>query len=112
MNMTLHTLPNRLVAVAVAALIFSACATAPVKPDGAVEVRAKLTRLESNPDLATRAPEALKEAEAAVIVAEIPQTDSEIARSNVYLADRKVDIAASRARTRFLEDQRAMIAQQ
>ncbi len=99
-------------AVAVASLIFSACATAPVKPDGAVEVRAKLTRLESNPDLATRAPEALKEAEAAVAVAEIPQTDPEIAISNVYLADRKVDIAASRAQTRFLEDQRSLIAQQ
>jgi len=112
MNVTTHTLPNRLVALAVAALIFSACATAPVKPDGAVEVRAKLTRLESNPDLATRAPDALKEAEAAVAVAEIPQTDREIATSNVYLADRKVDIAASRAKTKFLEDQRTMIAQQ
>jgi outer membrane protein OmpA-like peptidoglycan-associated protein len=114
MNNVTHTLvrPNSLVAMAVAALLLGACATAPLKPAGAADARARLTRLESNPDLATRAPEAMREAEAAVTLAEIPQTDPEVGRSNVYLADRTVDIAVARAKTKLLEDQRTALAQQ
>ena len=37
-------------------LTLAGCATAPVSPDGVADVRAKLTRLQADPDLATRAP--------------------------------------------------------
>jgi outer membrane protein OmpA-like peptidoglycan-associated protein len=96
-----------LIAIAVASVLLAACATAPVRPSGADEARAKLTRLQSNPDLANRAPAAIAEAEAAVVVAEQPQPDGSLAAYRVYIADRKIDIAASQAQTKFYEDQRA-----
>lgn len=100
-----------LIAAAVAALLLAACAAAPLKPAGAVDARAKLTRLQSNPDLATRAPVAMKDAEFAVLTAEEPQTDPELANYRVYMADRKVEIATAQAQTAFSEDQRAALSQ-
>jgi outer membrane protein OmpA-like peptidoglycan-associated protein len=101
-----------LVAAAVAAILLAACATAPVKPDGAVEVRSKLTQLQSDPNLAGRAPQSLEAADAAVVLAEQPEADRDLAAYRVYLADRKVDIARADAQTRFAEDQRALIRAQ
>jgi outer membrane protein OmpA-like peptidoglycan-associated protein len=97
------------VAAAVAAILFAACATAPAKPDGAAEARNKLTQLQSDPTLAGRAPQAMEAAEAAVSLAEQPEADRDLAAYRVYLADRKVDIAKADAQTRFAEDQRASI---
>jgi len=54
----------------------------------------------------------MKDAELAVRVAEQPQTDAEIANYNVYMADRKVDIAVAQAETALAEDQRVGLAQQ
>jgi outer membrane protein OmpA-like peptidoglycan-associated protein len=89
------------------------CATAPVSPDGAAEVRAKLTRLQADPNLATRAPVALSEAEAAVSVAEQPAArDAALAAHRVYMADRKVEIAMAQAATRFDEDQRVKLGEE
>jgi outer membrane protein OmpA-like peptidoglycan-associated protein len=96
-----------LVAIAVASILLASCATAPVRPSGADEARAKLTRLQANPDLANRAPAAIAEAEAAVVVAEQPEPDPSLAAYHVYIADRKIDIAAAQAQTKFYEDQRA-----
>ena len=48
---------------AAVSLTLAGCATAPTSPDGASEVRAKLTRLQADPDLANRAPVALQEAD-------------------------------------------------
>jgi outer membrane protein OmpA-like peptidoglycan-associated protein len=101
-----------LIAVAVASLLLAACAAAPVRPDGADAARARLTQLQSNPELATRAPVSMKEAENAVRVAEQPQADVEIGKYNVYMADRKVDIAVAQAETALAVDQRAGLAQQ
>lgn len=98
-----------LVAIAVASILLASCAVAPTKPSGAEEVRAKLTRLEANPDLATRAPQAIADAEAAVRIAEQPEPDPALGEYHVYLADRKVDIAAALAQTRLYEDQRAAL---
>ena len=98
-----------LVAMAVASILLASCAVAPTKPTGADEVRAKLNRLEANPDLATRAPEAIVDAEAAVRVALQPETDPALAEYHVYIADRKVDTAMALAQTRFYEDQRAAL---
>jgi outer membrane protein OmpA-like peptidoglycan-associated protein len=105
-------LPRTLIAAAVAAILLAACATAPVKPDGAAEARAKLTQLQSDPNLASRAAAAIKDADAAVRTAEQPEPDKELAAHRVYIADRKVDTAKALAETRFAEDQRAELTAQ
>ena len=49
MNDTNHngqTVRSTLIATAVAAILLAGCAAAPVKPDGAMEARAKLTQLQ------------------------------------------------------------------
>jgi outer membrane protein OmpA-like peptidoglycan-associated protein len=93
---------------ALAALVLAGCATVPVSPAGAADARAKLTRLQSDPNLAARAPVALKEAEVAVRTAEEPLADQPaLAAHRVYIADRKVEIAMAQASTQYAEDQRA-----
>jgi outer membrane protein OmpA-like peptidoglycan-associated protein len=105
-------LRKTLIATAVASVLLAACAAAPVKPDGAAEARSKLTQLQSDPNLASRAPQAMKEADTAVSAAEQPQADQELAAYKVYLADRKVEIARAQAETSFAEDQRATLSAQ
>ena len=105
-------LRKTLIATAVASVLLAACAAAPVKPDGAAEARSKLTQLQSDPNLAGRAPVAVKEADAAVQAAEQPQADQELGAHKVYLADRKVEIARAQAETSFAEDQRAALSKQ
>ena len=115
MNTTSHSrvnLARTVIAAAVASALLAACAVAPVKPDGAAEARNKLTQLQSNPNLANRAPVAVKEADAAVRAAEQPQADKELGEYLVYMADRKVEIARAEADTSFAEDQRAALSAQ
>jgi outer membrane protein OmpA-like peptidoglycan-associated protein len=100
------------VAALTASLLLTACASAPSKPAGAADVRAKLTRLQADPDLATRASVAMKDAEMAVVAAEQPETDKELAKHKVYMADYKVEIAMAQAKTSSIEDQRAELSQQ
>jgi outer membrane protein OmpA-like peptidoglycan-associated protein len=112
-NTSAYKLPipgKTLIAAAVASLLLAACAAAPVKPEGADAARARLTQLQSNPELATRAPVSMKDAEIAVRIAEQPQADPEIGRYNVYMADRKVDIAVAQAETALAVDQRVGLA--
>ena len=103
--------PRTLVA-ALALLAVAACSTAPSKPDGAAAVREKLTQLQSDPQLAGRAPVALKDAEIAVRTAETPTDNNELARHRVVIADRKVDTARALAQSRYAEDQRKTLAEQ
>ena len=107
-----QTRGRSLIAIAVASILLAACAAAPVKPSGAEEARAKLTRLQSDPNLASKAPAAIAEAERAVQAAEQPQTDQDLGMYRVYIADRKVDIAKAQAQTRYFEDQRAALEAQ
>jgi len=111
-NHTVVKLTRTLIATAVAAALLSACTTAPVQPDGATRARYKLTQLQSDPNLATRAPAATKEADAAVRLAEQPEADKDLAAYRVYLADRKVEIARAQAQTSFAEDQRLQLSAQ
>lgn len=101
-------------AAAALSLVLAGCASAPVPPPGAAEARTKLSRLQSDPNLAQRAPAALKDAEAAVRTAEMPlsKSEAELGAHRVYIADRKVEIAMARASTRYAEDQRAKFASQ
>ena len=89
------------------------CATAPQSPQGSAEVRAKLTQLQSDPNLGSRAPVEIREAEAAVQLAEVPvPKDQALGTHRVYLADHKVDIASAKATTRFAEDQRLKLSEE
>lgn len=99
-------------AVAVASLLLAACASAPVVPQGAAEVRTKLNGLQSDSSLANLAPAALKDAEVAVQAAEQPvaKKDASLGAHRVYMADRKVEIAMAKASTQYSEDQRVKLA--
>lgn len=110
--MNKHIQAKTLIAIAAASLLLGACSTAMTKPDGAGNVRSKLTQLQSDPALASRAPVAIKEAELAVIAAEEPREDIEQAQHLVLMADRKVDIARAQAQARLTEDQRKTLSEQ
>jgi outer membrane protein OmpA-like peptidoglycan-associated protein len=102
-----------LTVAAAVSLTLAGCATTPVSPDGAAEVRAKLTRLQADPNLAARAPVALQEAETAVRAAEEPlANDAALGTHMVYMADRKVEIAIAQASTQYAEDQRAKLGEE
>lgn len=101
-----------LVAAAVASVLLAACAATPSAPSGAADARARLIQLQSNPDLATRAPAAIKDAEKAVSIAEQPQADEVLANHNVYIADRKVGIAVAQASTELAQAQRSDLSKE
>ncbi len=112
MNTTTFSPLRSLLAVAIAATLVAGCATAPVKPAGSAEVRAKLTALQREPTLANRAPVAFKDAEAAVVQAEVIEKDLALAAHRVFIADRKVDTARALAETRFAEEERTALNEQ
>ena len=111
-NNRVPNLRNTLIAASVSSILLAACASAPVKPDGAAAARSNLIQLQSDPNLATKAPVAMAAAEAAVRTAEQPQPDKELAAHRVYLANRQVDTARADAETRFEEDQRVTLSTQ
>jgi outer membrane protein OmpA-like peptidoglycan-associated protein len=94
------------------ALAVSACGPSMVRPEGADDARTRLSRLQSDTDLAGLAPIAIREAEAAVRAAEEPRKDQDYARHLVAIADRKVDKAWALAEARHLEDQRKLLSEQ
>jgi outer membrane protein OmpA-like peptidoglycan-associated protein len=106
-------LPFRsMIAAAVAATLFAGCASVPKHPAGSEQVRAKLTALRSDPTLANRAPVAVKDAEGAVVLAEMTEKDLTLAAHRVYIADRKVDTARALAQTQFAEEERTALNEQ
>jgi len=109
--MNTHYRPS-LIAAAVAAALLAGCASTPKAPAGSAEVRAKLTALQSNADLATKAPVATKDAEVAVTQAELVQPDLALAAHRVYIADRKVDTARAEAETKAAEEHRTALNEQ
>jgi outer membrane protein OmpA-like peptidoglycan-associated protein len=100
-----------IVAAAVAAIL-AGCASTPRTVPGSEAVRSKLTMLKSQPQLAAKVPVILEQAEKAVVLAETPQGDANVAAHRVYLADRLVDTARATAETRLAEEQRAGLKQQ
>ncbi|TJY61015.1 OmpA family protein [Sinimarinibacterium sp. CAU 1509] len=109
---TNHTFSKRLIAVAAAALLTAACSASLTRPDGADDTRTKLTQLQSDSQLASRAPVEIKDAESAVRAAEKPRADTDLGHHLVLIADRKVDTASATAKARLLEDQRKTLSQQ
>src|SRR5688572_4298236 len=114
MNNTRYRLhsPTRVLIAAGVALALAACAAAPPKSTGAADARAKLTVLQSDANLANQAPVAIQDAEAAVVAAEAPQTDEQVAMHLAYLADRKVEIAEAQSQARFAEAERKKLGEQ
>ena len=103
---------SALTASLVVAASLAGCASTPQSPAGADAVRSKPSGLQRNSDLSTRAPVAIKNAEAAVVLAELPESkDRELGAHRVYMADQSVEIAIAKAKTRFAEDQRAGLAE-
>ena len=103
---------SRLVVVTAASLLLVACAAPMTVPPGADSARNKLMQLQADPQLASQAPVEIKDAKVAVLAAEEPQADAELARHRVLMADRKVDIAMAWAQTRLLEEQRVALSEQ
>jgi outer membrane protein OmpA-like peptidoglycan-associated protein len=112
MNTSGHILSRSLVAVAVTAALAAGCASAPKKPAGSEQVRAKLTALQNDAALSAKAAVATQDAEAAVGQAEIVQPDLALAAHRVYIADRKVDTARAQAETKAAEENRTALAGQ
>jgi outer membrane protein OmpA-like peptidoglycan-associated protein len=101
-----------LATTAMIVLFLTSCASTPQSPPGAADVRAKLIRLQSDTNLASRAPLEIREAEAAVRLAEIPvPNDQALGAYRVYLADHKVEIAEAKAATRYAEHQRIALSE-
>jgi outer membrane protein OmpA-like peptidoglycan-associated protein len=92
--------------------LLSACATGPKTPEAPLDSRLKLSALQADSTLATRAPVEMREAEAAVRAAEVKRPDDEYARHLVLMADQKVEIARARAQSRQYEDQRRALSEQ
>jgi outer membrane protein OmpA-like peptidoglycan-associated protein len=112
MNLTRFPFARTLIATAVAAALAAGCATAPQPPAGAAQVRAKLTALQNDANLASQAPVALKDAELAVRQAEMPEADDSLATHRVYIADRKVDTATALSQGRYAMEERTTLARQ
>ncbi|MEX2332813.1 MAG: hypothetical protein WD600_01050, partial [Pseudohongiella sp.] len=68
-------LSKKTLTLAAATLLLAACASAPMAPEGSSQVRAKLTALQSNSELASQAPIEIQDAETAVNAAERPQEE-------------------------------------
>lgn len=94
--------------------VVAACATSPTSPPGAAEARGRLSALQADPNLASRAPLELSEAESAVGLAEqtLPPERSALGAHRVYLADRTIEIARAKAMGRYAFDQRADLVEQ
>lgn len=112
----LNNVPGNKTAIAlvVSSALMTACATSPKPPDGSEDVRAKLTELQQNPDMATHARVELRDAEAAVELAEEPVDgdDADVAEHRIYMADRRVEIARAKGQTRLLEAEREQLGEQ
>lgn len=98
-----------LLSAAVCATLLGACAEAPLKPAGAAEARDHLSRLQADPYLATRAPLEFEQADIAVTAAEQGQSDPALGKHLVFMAERKVSVAAARAEGRLAIDERMQL---
>jgi outer membrane protein OmpA-like peptidoglycan-associated protein len=87
------------------AALLIACSAAPVQNPAVDSARLELTQLQADPQLASRAPVAIKDAEIAVQAAEAPTTDPEVKAHLGYLASNKVKAAHALASARLSEDQ-------
>ena len=98
-----HFIPLYLISTC---LLLNGCATSTKVPASVVELREKLTSLQANPQLSSRAPVAIKDAEKAVLAAETVPKNKRLANHLIWMADHKIDLASEQAQVRYLEEQR------
>jgi outer membrane protein OmpA-like peptidoglycan-associated protein len=101
---------TRMLTLALLCAAISACSTPSSRPDGASALRARLSTLQADRQLADRAPLARREAEQAVSAAEQPVSDRAQGEHLVFIADRKISVAEAESRSAYLVEQRAQIA--
>ena len=106
MNMSIRQTRLALaVSLGLGVLALTACQTAPVQDPDVIATRAELTQLQGNANLASRAPNAIKDADIAVTAAEAPQSDRGVKAHLEYLAEDKVRTAKALSQARYAEDQ-------
>lgn len=88
-----------LLSLCILTLLASGCASRSAGDKPPSDVRAELTRLQNDPQLAGLAPKAMQEAEEAVAEADKPQTDSSLAKRLNFIAGSKVARARAAAET-------------
>ncbi len=100
--------------IVLSSLILLACATAPATSPAAMAVRDKLNTLQRSPEMASNARTELRDAEAAVELAEQPLAKDQAALSEhlVYLADTKVEIARAKGAARLAESKRSLMGEE
>jgi outer membrane protein OmpA-like peptidoglycan-associated protein len=103
---------HSLIAAAVAAVLLTACASVPVESDGARVLRTRLSQLQSDPQLGSRAPLAMEKANVAVSVAEKVRNDPTLSAHLEFMADRTISIARAEAESQLAVDQRKGLAEQ
>ena len=101
-----------LLAIGATATLLAGCASTPTKPAGADALRSRLMQLQDNPELASRAPLAIKDAQVAVTAAEQRQPDKAKAAHLVFMADRKILTAEALAQGQLAVDQRKSLTEQ
>ena len=99
-------------ATAMSLLLLTACASAPKVPEGAINARQQLNKLQANAALAQLAPVAIRQADQAVQAAETQVKDRELSAHLVFVADRKVNIAWAQAQDKLAQDERKVLADQ
>lgn len=100
-----------LMTATLASALLAAC-TPLQAPEGSSGLREKLIRLQTNQELASRAPVAVKEAETAVRLAETPEKDDELVKHRLLMADYRIEIATARGQARLYQDQRAALTRE
>lgn len=98
--------------ILLSSVLLTACAMSPTSPDGSEDVRAKLTQLQQNPAMMANARVELRDAEAAVQLAEQPVDDNALAAHRIYMADRMVEIARAKGQVGALEAERKLLGEQ
>ena len=101
-------------ALALSATLLAGCASSPESPLGSGEARSNLSALQTDPNLAERAPDALREAEVAVRLAEepLPASEARLAEHRVFMAEQKVEIARARATTEYTDARRERLGEE
>lgn len=102
------------IALLLSSALLTGCAMSPTSPDGSEDVRSKLTELQQNPDMMTHARIELRDAEAAVKLAEQPLASDEavLAEHRLYMADRMVEIARAKGEARLMEADRERLGEE
>lgn len=102
------------VVLMLSSVLLYGCAMAPSSPDGSEDLRARLTQLQQNPDMMNYARVELRDAEAAVQLAEqpVPRGETALAEHRLYMADRMVEIARAKGETRLMEADRTLLGEE